>query len=150
MGQNNNCETNGLPWKGDASYIIKIVQIKWTCLLTYVKRQSISDTKLPFISCTLMNVSWGVVRLGYINTAYMIMANGLYDELTFLQGMLSWWVCWASVHSPAAAPARVQGRVFYHHWRSPNRWSQKTTARDSDISTFSFLHTPALHTVFDP
>ena len=40
-----------------------------------------------------MNVSWGVVRLGYINTAYMKMANGLYDELTFLQGMLSWWVC---------------------------------------------------------
>ena len=79
----------------------------------------------------------------------MIMANGLYDELTFLQGMLSWWVCWVSVRSPAAAPARegpLQGRVFYHHWRSPNRWSQKTTARDSDIPTFSFLHTPALHT----
>ena len=61
-------------------------------------------------------------------------------RLTFLQGMLHWLVCWVSVHYQVAWQQRVgalQGREFYHHWRSPSRWSQMTTALNSERTTFS-------------
>ena len=60
--------------------------------------------------------------------------------LTFLQDMLHWLVCWVSVRYQVAQQERedpLQGRDFYHHWRSPNRWCQKTTVQHNERTTFS-------------
>ena len=56
-------------------------------------------------------------------------------KLTFLQGMLSYQVCWVCAHSSVAGPGQegpLQGKGSYHHWRSPSRWSQMTTALNSE------------------